>query len=143
MPQCRLHLFRAPLSLTLFAAQTAFTDAGELTLFIDESQLTFRDQALTASELGQLLWAAQASPGTMGVALYHQRARYLLELYVIIRNVAVLTPGVYHYLVGRHELVLTTPATTMVGAFSDDDIGRLLCLKPNQIPLCLVSVGAP
>jgi SagB-type dehydrogenase family enzyme len=34
-------------------------------------------------------------------------------------------------------------ATTMVGAFSDDDVGRVFCLKANEIPLCLVPVGAP
>lgn len=34
-------------------------------------------------------------------------------------------------------------ATTMVGAFSDDEVGRLLCLSPKEIPLCLIPVGKP
>ena len=34
-------------------------------------------------------------------------------------------------------------ATTMVGAFSDDEVKRLLHLDGNETPLCLVAVGAP
>jgi SagB-type dehydrogenase family enzyme len=34
-------------------------------------------------------------------------------------------------------------ATTMVGAFSDDDVKHLLHLAANETPLCLLPVGAP
>jgi SagB-type dehydrogenase family enzyme len=34
-------------------------------------------------------------------------------------------------------------ATTMVGAFSDDDVARFFCLKPDERPFCLVPVGSP
>jgi SagB-type dehydrogenase family enzyme len=34
-------------------------------------------------------------------------------------------------------------ATTMVGAFGDDDVKHLLHLAPNETPLCLLPVGAP
>jgi SagB-type dehydrogenase family enzyme len=34
-------------------------------------------------------------------------------------------------------------ATTMVGAFGDDEVKRLLHLGPNETPLCLLPVGAP
>jgi SagB-type dehydrogenase family enzyme len=34
-------------------------------------------------------------------------------------------------------------ATTMVGAFSDDEVGRVLRLNANEIPLCLIPVGRP
>jgi SagB-type dehydrogenase family enzyme len=34
-------------------------------------------------------------------------------------------------------------ATTMVGAFSDDDVGRVFSLGANEVPLCLIPVGRP
>jgi nitroreductase len=34
-------------------------------------------------------------------------------------------------------------ATTMVGAFSDDEVKHLLNLAPNEVPLCLIPVGVP
>jgi SagB-type dehydrogenase family enzyme len=34
-------------------------------------------------------------------------------------------------------------ATTMVGAFGDDEVSRLLHLAANETPLCLVPVGTP
>ena len=170
---------------------------------------SFRDQALTKDELGQLLWAAQGVTGPEGErAVPSAGALYPLELYVIARNVTSLAAGVYRYLADHHELLLAVSgyrretlidavlgqhwvtaapaciciaavferttvkygdrgrgyvyleaghaaesvmlqaialglATTMVGAFSDDEVGRLVCLRPNEIPLCLVPVGAP
>jgi SagB-type dehydrogenase family enzyme len=70
----------------------------------------FGDQALTKDELGQLLWAAQGLTGLDGGrAVPSAGALYPLELYVLAWNVASLTPGIYHYHVGRHELLLATP----------------------------------
>lgn len=34
-------------------------------------------------------------------------------------------------------------ATTMVGAYSDDQVGSLLGLSPKETPLCLIPVGKP
>ena len=34
-------------------------------------------------------------------------------------------------------------ATTMVGAFSDDEVERVLRLSANETPLCLIPVGRP
>jgi SagB-type dehydrogenase family enzyme len=41
------------------------------------------------------------------------------------------------------QAVALSLATTMVGAFNDDDVGRVLCLNANEIPLCLIPVGRP
>ena len=169
----------------------------------------FRDQALTKDELGQLLWAAQGLTGPDGGrAVPSAGALYPLELYVLARNVASLTSGIYRYRIGRHELhlassgydpealidaafgqdwIASAPAcisiaaifqrttvkygdrghryvcleaghaaenvmleavalglgTTMVGAFSDDEVGRVLRLNANEVPLCLIPVGKP
>jgi SagB-type dehydrogenase family enzyme len=169
----------------------------------------FRGQALTKEELGQLLWAAQGVTGPDGGrAVPSAGALYPLELYVLVRNVASLTSGIYRYQVGRHELLLAKPgydpealidatfgqdwitsapaciciaaffertavkygdrghryvclesghaaesvmlqavalglATTVVGAYSDDQVGRLFCLSAKENPLCLIPVGRP
>jgi SagB-type dehydrogenase family enzyme len=34
-------------------------------------------------------------------------------------------------------------ATTIVGAFADDEVKHLLHLAPNETPLCLLPIGAP
>jgi nitroreductase len=34
-------------------------------------------------------------------------------------------------------------ATTMVGAFGDDEVRHLLHLAPSETPLCLLPVGTP
>jgi SagB-type dehydrogenase family enzyme len=70
----------------------------------------FRDEALTASELGQLLWAAQGVTGSGGGrAVPSAGALYPLELYVAVGNVGSLAAGVYHYAASRHELLMIAP----------------------------------
>jgi SagB-type dehydrogenase family enzyme len=169
----------------------------------------FRDRTLTKREVGQLLRAAQGITGDDGErAAASAGALYPLELYVAIGNAASLSPGVYHYGPGEHELrlialghqreklveaargqewIATAPAviciaadferktakyglrggryvyieaglaaeglmlqavalglaTTLVGAFDDDEVRRLLHLQANKVPACLVAVGAP
>lgn len=169
----------------------------------------FRDQPLTESLVGQLLWAAQGATGPDARrAAPSAGALYPLELHVACGNVMSLTPGVYRYVVARHELVRTAAgdvrgqlagatggqewiataaaviciaavferttakygsrgrvyvcleaghaaenlmleavaldlATTMVGAFSDREVQRILRLDRGEIPLGLIPVGAP
>jgi SagB-type dehydrogenase family enzyme len=70
----------------------------------------FRDEALTTSELGQLLWAVQGVTGADAKrAVPSAGALYPLELYVAVGKVTPLAAGAYHYLPGRHELVLCAP----------------------------------
>ena len=170
---------------------------------------SFRDQALSKGELGQLLWAAQGVTGPDNErAVPSAGALYPLELYVAIGSVTSLTAGVYRYVAGSHELVPVASgdqhekladaalgqdwiaaapaficiaavferttvkygnrgrgyvymeaghaaeslmlqavalglATTMVGAFSDDEVSRLLRLGADETPLCLIPVGRP
>ncbi len=207
----------------------------------------FRDQALTQSQLGQLLWAAQGVTGADAQrAVPSAGALYPLELYVAVGQVASLdhddfglnqskimnvidsnklerdaggkpvptfphpapVSGAYRYLPGRHELVLIAAgyqreklvdaalgqdwiamapavvciaatfertsvkygrrghgyvyieaghaaeslmlqavalglATTMVGAFNDNEVARLLHIGAGETPLCLIPIGVP
>jgi SagB-type dehydrogenase family enzyme len=67
---------------------------------------SFRDQAVTKEELGQLLWAARVVTGPDNErAVPSTGALYPLELYVAIGSVTSLTAGVYQYVAGCHELV--------------------------------------
>jgi SagB-type dehydrogenase family enzyme len=88
-------------------------DAGvslECCIWQRRSVRGFRDQALTASELSQLLWAAQGVTGTGGGrAVPSAGALYPLELYVAAGNVGSLAAGVYHYAASRHELLMIAP----------------------------------
>ena len=93
---------------------------------------SFRDQALTKAELGQLLWAAQGVTGPDGGrtvpsagALYPNRGRGYVYLEAGHAAESVML-----------QAIALGLAMTMVGAFSDDGAGRLLCLSSNEIPLC-------
>jgi nitroreductase len=67
----------------------------------------FRREALTKSQLGQLLWAGHAAQNLM------------------------------------LQAVALGLASTMVGAFDDEEVARLLRLGAAEKPLCLIPVGAP
>jgi SagB-type dehydrogenase family enzyme len=169
----------------------------------------FRDQPLSAAQLGQLLWAAQGITGSDGERTVPSAgALFPLELYVAAGKVASLPAGVYRYRPDAHELVLKAPdpqreevvkatydqewiatapaivciatcferttgkygsrgrgyvyleaghaaenlllqavalglAATVVGAFSDGDVKRLLHLNASETPLCLIPIGVP
>ena len=169
----------------------------------------FRNQSLTADELGQLLWAAQGVTTADGKrAVSSAGALYPLQLYTACSKVSGMTGGVYRYDPGNHELLLVSPghqceklfdaargqewiasapaviciaadferttsrygargrgyvymeagqaaenlmlqavalglASTIVGAFGDEDVKHLLQLALNETPLCLLSVGVP
>jgi SagB-type dehydrogenase family enzyme len=170
---------------------------------------SFRDEALSEHDLGQLLWAAQGVTSSDGMRTVPSAgALYPLELYAMCGNVDALAAGVYRYAAECHELVLVAPGrqreklaaaaygqewiatapvviciaavfarttlkygdrgrgyvyieaghaaenlmltavarglgTTMVGAFSDDEVKHLVRLTANETPLCLIPVGRP
>jgi len=71
----------------------------------------FTRDSLTLSELAQLLWAAQGITSDEGFRTAPSAgATYPLEVYAVVKRVAGLAPGIYHYVTGpaphEHHLQL-------------------------------------
>jgi SagB-type dehydrogenase family enzyme len=68
----------------------------------------FRDTPLQEVELSQLLWAAQGithvSHGVGFRTSPSAGALYPVETYLVIHNVEMIEPGIYHYDIEKHEL---------------------------------------
>ena len=85
--------------------------AVEAALATRRSVRAFTSQALTAAELGQLLWAAQGVTGPDGKRTAPSaRHLYPLELAVVVQNVEGIARGAYRYVPARHALELLAPA---------------------------------
>lgn len=77
----------------------------EETLFQRRSFREYADAALTLEEVSQLLWAAQGITVEWGGRTVPSAgALYPPEVYLVVGNVENLTPGVYKYKPGAHEL---------------------------------------
>ncbi|PIU55767.1 MAG: nitroreductase [Chloroflexi bacterium CG07_land_8_20_14_0_80_45_17] len=72
----------------------------------------YRSEPLTPSQLSQILWSAQGITGAGRLrAAPSAGATYPLEIFAFIGKQAIegLQPGIYHYDVGNHSLVLHQP----------------------------------
>ena len=79
----------------------------EAALLTRRSVRTYSDDPLTLSEAGQLLWAAQGITDPNGLRTAPSAgALYPLELYLVVKSVDGLSPGIYHYLPTDHQLRL-------------------------------------
>ena len=68
----------------------------------------YEDAALSLSEIGQLLWAAQGITSERGFRTAPSAgALYPLELYLVAGDVEQLPPGVYKYKPDMHRLINT------------------------------------
>jgi SagB-type dehydrogenase family enzyme len=67
---------------------------------------TYGDEPLTLEEAGQLLWAAQGiTEETRGLRTAPSAgALYPMEVFLVVRKVEGLSPGVYRYLPRSHDL---------------------------------------
>ncbi len=98
-------------SLSLPAPRKESAVAVEAALATRRSVRAFSSQALTAAELGQLLWAAQGITGPDGKRTAPSaRHLYPLELAVVVQNVDGVARGAYRYVPARHALELLVPA---------------------------------
>jgi SagB-type dehydrogenase family enzyme len=95
----------APNSIKLPPVKTESPTSIEKAVHERRSVRTFRDDALTLEEIGQLCWAGQGVTGGGGYrASPSAGALYPLEIYLVSRNVKGLASGVYHYQPQDHRL---------------------------------------
>jgi len=66
----------------------------------------YKEESLTLKEVSQILWAGQGITGSSGRGRTAPSAGglYPLELYIAVREVEDLEPGVYHYSPQEHKL---------------------------------------
>ncbi|MFH2011594.1 MAG: SagB/ThcOx family dehydrogenase [Pseudomonadota bacterium] len=94
------------------------TEGGEGLWNILARRRSFRDfvgNPMSASELSQLLWAAQGI--TFNTGMYQLRsspsagALYPIETYIIVNNINSIDKGIYHYNIKKHSLELLQKGT--------------------------------
>lgn len=64
----------------------------------------YQKEPLSLSEVSQLLWSAQGLNSSGSRVAPSAGALYPLEIYLVVKNVEGLAPGVYHYLSDSHSL---------------------------------------
>lgn len=80
----------------------------EETILKRRSVRSYRDEALSLKEISQVLWAAQGvTGGGFKRAAPSAGATYPLEIYVVVKKLEDVEPGVYHYIVEKHSLEKT------------------------------------
>ena len=77
----------------------------EQSMLLRRSIRSYTSEPLTLQEVSQLLWAAQGITDTLGRRTAPSAgALYPLEIYAVAGNVEDLSPGVYKYEPGKHQL---------------------------------------
>src|SRR5690606_12717475 len=112
----------------------------EAALLTRRSVRTYSDAPLTLPEAGQLLWAAQGITDQNGFRTAPSAgALYPLELYLVVKSVDRLSPGIYHYLPTDHQLRLLSE-----GEVSDQLSGAALRQSAvKDAPVVIVFSAVP
>ena len=193
--------------ITLPEPKNSGTMSVEEALFERRSVRNYKDEALTLTEVSQLVWAAHGITNVRGYRTAPSAgALYPLEVYVVAGNVEGLPAGVYKYRPQEHELekvaggdvraelcaaaidqecvedgavvlvfavvyerttgkygergvryvhmevghasqnvylqvVSLGLGTVVIGAFNDEEVGRLLQMQDDERVLCIMPVG--
>ena len=99
----------------------------------------YTDEAITLPELSFLLWATQGVKKLRGRAYATLRtvpcggARHEFETYLLVRQVAGLRPGAYHYLPMEHALEFLHEVEAPEHAVSESLCGQTWAAKANVV----------
>ncbi len=111
-----------------------------LTLIKDrKSSRIYTQDEITLQELSFLLWATQGVKGVRGKAYATLRtvpcggARHEFETYLIVRNVAGLKPGAYHYLPLEHALEFLNEIDDIASTINETLCGQVWASKANVV----------
>ena len=95
-----------PGRIILLQASYASKVSVEEALASRRSIRSYKDEALTITELSQLLWAAQGITSDWGGRTAPSAgAKYPLEVFAVVAKVKELEPGIYQYDPGDHSLI--------------------------------------
>ena len=78
----------------------------EEAVFKRRSVREYSEEPLRLEDLSQILWAGQGITGSRFRSAPSAGATYPLEIYVVVKDVEGLKPGVYHYIPTNHSLQL-------------------------------------
>jgi SagB-type dehydrogenase family enzyme len=93
-------------TVTLPAASRESEISLEEALSKRQSTRSFADEPLTLKQLSQLLWACQGiTHGREFRTAPSAGALYPLEVYALVGDVEGLSPGLYKYDIGKHNLI--------------------------------------
>ena len=103
----------------------------------------YSDKPMALSELAQLLWAAQGITTMDGYrSTPSAGALYPLEIYAVVKRVAEIAPGVYHYLPGttlnEHSLENIRPEDP-TGFLNQASLGQP-CVNQCAVAIIITSV---
>lgn len=99
----------------------------------------YTGEEMTLRELSFLLWATQGVKKLRGRKYATLRtvpcggARHEFETYLMVRQVAGLRPGAYHYLPLEHALEFLHDVEDMAGAINESLCGQIWAAKANVV----------
>lgn len=123
--------------MPLPAVHTKGTVSVEEAIFKRRSVRDYKDEALTLAEVSQLLWSAQGITADWGGRVSPSAgATFPLEIYLVVRKVRGLEPGIYRYVPQKQSVrkISTRDRTDdlCAAALGQECVGR----APVNIVMC-------
>lgn len=104
-----------------------------------KSARIYTQESMSLDQLSFLLWATQGIKGLRGKSYATLRtvpcggARHEFETYLMVRNVAGLEPGAYHYLPMEHALEYLHPVENIESVITETLSGQSWAAKANVV----------